>query len=45
MKIRVLGSCAGGGLPQRNCGDSNPVRTRARDVMRVRIATFEKRSP
>ena len=31
MKIRVLGSCAGGGLPQWNCGCSNCVRARAGD--------------
>ncbi len=29
MKIRVLGSCAGGGLPQWNCGGPNAVRARA----------------
>ena len=29
MKIRILGSCAGGGLPQWNCGGPNS--TRARD--------------
>ncbi len=28
MKIRVLGSCAGGGLPQWNCGCANCVRAR-----------------
>ena len=31
MKIRVLGSCAGGGLPQWNCGGTNSVRARAGD--------------
>ncbi|MCH8132039.1 MAG: pyrroloquinoline quinone biosynthesis protein PqqB [Myxococcales bacterium] len=31
MKIRVLGSCAGGGLPQWNCGGENSVRARAGD--------------
>jgi pyrroloquinoline quinone biosynthesis protein B len=31
MKIRVLGSCAGGGLPQWNCGGPNSVRARAGD--------------
>jgi len=29
VKIRVLGSCAGGGLPQWNCGSTNAVRARA----------------
>jgi pyrroloquinoline quinone biosynthesis protein B len=28
MKVRVLGSCAGGGLPQWNCGGPNSVRAR-----------------
>lgn len=31
MKLRVLGSCAGGGLPQWNCGGPNSVRARAGD--------------
>jgi pyrroloquinoline quinone biosynthesis protein B len=31
MKIRVLGSCAGGGLPQWNCGDTQSVRARRGD--------------
>jgi pyrroloquinoline quinone biosynthesis protein B len=31
MKIRVLGSAAGGGLPQWNCGGANSVRARAGD--------------
>jgi pyrroloquinoline quinone biosynthesis protein B len=31
MKLRVLGSCAGGGLPQWNCGGRNAVRARAGD--------------
>lgn len=31
MKVRVLGSCAGGGLPQWNCGGANSVRARAGD--------------
>ncbi len=31
MKIRVLGSAAGGGLPQWNCGCDNCVRARAGD--------------
>lgn len=31
MKLRVLGSCAGGGLPQWNCGGRNSVRARAGD--------------
>ena len=31
MKVRVLGSCAGGGLPQWNCGCTNCVRARAGD--------------
>ena len=31
MRIRVLGSCAGGGLPQWNCGGRNAVRARAGD--------------
>ena len=29
MKIRVLGSCAGGGLPQWNCGADHSARARA----------------
>lgn len=29
MKVRILGSCAGGGLPQWNCGGPNSVRARA----------------
>ncbi len=29
MRIRVLGSCAGGGLPQWNCGGPNSVRSRS----------------
>ncbi len=32
MKVRVLGSCAGGGLPQWNCGCSNCVRAREGDA-------------
>lgn len=32
MKIRVLGSCAGGGLPQWNCGGPNSVRARSGDL-------------
>ena len=32
MRIRVLGSCAGGGLPQWNCGGRNSVRARAGDT-------------
>ena len=32
MKIRVLGSAAGGGLPQWNCGCQNCVRARAGDT-------------
>ena len=28
MQVRVLGSCAGGGLPQWNCGCANCVRAR-----------------
>ena len=28
MKIRILGSCAGGGLPQWNCGGPNSARAR-----------------
>ena len=32
MKVRVLGSCAGGGLPQWNCGGENSVRARAGDL-------------
>ncbi len=31
MKVRVLGSSAGGGLPQWNCGGSHSVRARAGD--------------
>jgi pyrroloquinoline quinone biosynthesis protein B len=31
MKVRVLGSCAGGGLPQWNCGGPNSVRAREGD--------------
>ncbi len=31
MRIRVLGSCAGGGLPQWNCGGANAVRARTGD--------------
>jgi pyrroloquinoline quinone biosynthesis protein B len=31
MRIRVLGSCAGGGLPQWNCGGPNSQRARAGD--------------
>ena len=31
MKVRVLGSAAGGGLPQWNCGGENSVRARAHD--------------
>ena len=31
MKVRVLGSCAGGGLPQWNCGGPNSARARAGD--------------
>src|SRR2546422_5122288 len=31
MKLRVLGSCAGGGLPQWNCGGANSVRARRGD--------------
>jgi pyrroloquinoline quinone biosynthesis protein B len=31
MRIRVLGSCAGGGLPQWNCGGPNSLRARAGD--------------
>ena len=31
MKVRVLGSCAGGGLPQWNCGGPNSVRARSGD--------------
>lgn len=31
MRVRVLGSCAGGGLPQWNCGGTNSVRARAGD--------------
>jgi pyrroloquinoline quinone biosynthesis protein B len=32
MLVRVLGSCAGGGLPQWNCGAANSVRARAGDA-------------
>lgn len=32
MQIRVLGSCAGGGLPQWNCGGANSVRARSGDA-------------
>jgi pyrroloquinoline quinone biosynthesis protein B len=28
MKVRILGSCAGGGLPQWNCGGPNSIRAR-----------------
>ena len=31
MRVVVLGSCAGGGLPQWNCGGPNSVRARAGD--------------
>jgi pyrroloquinoline quinone biosynthesis protein B len=31
VKLRILGSCAGGGLPQWNCGGENSVRARAGD--------------
>lgn len=31
MKLRVLGSCAGGGLPQWNCGGANSSRARRGD--------------
>ena len=31
MKLRVLGSCAGGGLPQWNCGGPNSTRARRGD--------------
>jgi len=31
MRVRVLGSCAGGGLPQWNCGGPNSQRARAGD--------------
>jgi pyrroloquinoline quinone biosynthesis protein B len=31
VKVRVLGSCAGGGLPQWNCGAANSVRARRGD--------------
>jgi pyrroloquinoline quinone biosynthesis protein B len=31
VRVRVLGSCAGGGLPQWNCGGRNAVRARAGD--------------
>jgi pyrroloquinoline quinone biosynthesis protein B len=32
VRVRVLGSCAGGGLPQWNCGGSNSVRARSGDL-------------
>ena len=32
MKVRILGSAAGGGLPQWNCGCTNCVRARAGDA-------------
>ncbi len=32
MRVRVLGSAAGGGLPQWNCGGPNSVRARAGDA-------------
>ncbi len=32
MKIRVLGSCAGGGLPQWNCGGPNSARSRSGEL-------------
>jgi pyrroloquinoline quinone biosynthesis protein B len=32
VKVRVLGSCAGGGLPQWNCGGELAVRARAGDA-------------
>ncbi len=32
MRVRILGSCAGGGLPQWNCGGRNSVRARAGDA-------------
>jgi pyrroloquinoline quinone biosynthesis protein B len=32
MKLRILGSTAGGGLPQWNCGGANSVRARAGDA-------------
>jgi len=32
MRVRILGSCAGGGLPQWNCGGENSVRARAGDA-------------
>src|SRR5262245_38931482 len=32
MKLRILGSAAGGGLPQWNCGGENSVRARAGDA-------------
>lgn len=38
MRIRVLGSAAGGGLPQWNCGCANCVAARSRDP-RVRART------
>jgi pyrroloquinoline quinone biosynthesis protein B len=31
MRVRVLGSCAGGGLPQWNCGGPNSLRARRGD--------------
>jgi pyrroloquinoline quinone biosynthesis protein B len=31
VRVRVLGSCAGGGLPQWNCGGASSVRARAGD--------------
>jgi pyrroloquinoline quinone biosynthesis protein B len=31
MRVRVLGSCAGGGLPQWNCGGPNSLRARGGD--------------
>jgi len=31
MRVRVLGSCAGGGLPQWNCGGANSTRARRGD--------------
>ena len=32
MKVRILGSCAGGGLPQWNCGGEYSVRARTGDA-------------
>lgn len=32
VRVRVLGSCAGGGLPQWNCGGANSQRARAGDA-------------